>query len=145
MTVCEFMKEKPALSASIFAHSVVIIGILVQTPQGKWLEQSCSEPLKSGDFVWPAAVSLDVQGVQNPFNNDAINFMSKPPDEEIDPKDRGRTWAAAYGRLDEREHLVAAPCGDDGKLCGHGFGPISAPAQLTVVRRIRIFDEPTTK
>jgi hypothetical protein len=145
MTVCEFMKEKTALSASNYANDVVIIGTLVQTPQGSWLQQSCSEPLKSGDFVWPAAVSLEGRLGRRPFDIDAINFVSKPPDEEIDPKDRSRTWAAAQGRLDERENLVAAACGDDGKQCGYGFGPISAPAQLTIFRPIRIFNEPPQK
>ncbi len=150
MTVCEFMREQPALSTRRYDMPVIIIGTLVQTLQGNWLQQSCSEPLKSGDFVWPAAVSLNEVDTKQAIklmlpNDDRLAIVTRPPDEEIDPKDRGRTWAAAYGRLDTRENLVAAPCGDDRKQCGYGFGSISAPAQLTIARPIRIFNEPTTK
>jgi hypothetical protein len=145
MTVCEFMKGKYALSASRYSYSIVIIGTLMQTPQGRWLQQSCNEQLKSGDFTWPTAVSLQADPKGRVWNTDVLNSVSRPPYEEINPRDRGHTWAAAYGRLDDRESLVAAPCGDDGKLCGYGFGPISAPAQLTTYHQIRILGEPTPK
>jgi hypothetical protein len=141
MTVCELMKEKQALSASMYSYSMVIIGTLVQTQQGSWLQQSCSEPLKSRNFIWPAAVALDGKRASDNLNTAEVSLASRPHNEEIDPKDQGRTWAAAYGRLDDREDLVAAPCGDDGKLCGYGFGPISAPAQLMRIGKIRILDE----
>jgi hypothetical protein len=34
-----------------------------------------------------------------------------------------------FGRLQTRERLAAVPCGS-GKLCGYGYGAISAPARL---------------
>jgi len=152
LTVCEFMKEKPALSAAQYLYRVVIIGTLVQTSQGDWLQQSCSESLKSGDFVWPNAVSLYKADTKEAnarlrvedIDSDVLKIVTRPPDEEIDPRDKNRTWAAVFGRLDTRENLVAAPCGNNGKLCGYGFGPIYAPAQLTY-RHIRIFQESTQK
>lgn len=147
MNVCELMKNQPALSASRYSYIVVIIGTLVQTSQGSWLEQSCREPLKSGDFVWPTAVSLNEVDAKQAIrlmlpNDNLLTRITRPRDEEIDPQDRGRSWAAAYGRLDTRESLVSATCGDDGKLCGYGFGPISAPAQLIYKQgQIQVFDQ----
>lgn len=137
------MKERPALSASPYSYVVVIIGTLEQTPTGRWLQQSCSEPVKSGDYIWPNSVSLKEADANLTIKlmipiDDMLTMVNKPPDEEIDPRDRGRIWAAAYGRIDSREDLAVAYCGDEGKLCGYGFGPISAPAELTY-RKIRIF------
>jgi hypothetical protein len=148
MTVCEFIKERPALSANRFPYQVIIMGTLVQTPNGSWLQQTCVDSLKSGNFIWPNAIALKegnndvgkalIQGKSSwrvfPYR------LNKPADKEIDPRDRSERWVAVYGELDTRDSLVAAPCGNEGRLCGYGYGAISAPVQLTYYN-FHFFDE----
>jgi hypothetical protein len=132
LTVCEYLNLRSA--TPIWYPDAIVIGIVVQTPQGSWLRQSCRDSLRSGDYAWPNAIALDaktgpkiIPGRKNWA--DFLPHLTRPSNEELDPRDRDGNWAAFFGRLETRDKLVAAPCGN-GKLCGYGFGAISAPARL---------------
>jgi hypothetical protein len=133
MTVCEYLNLRSATPLS-YGFGVILIGILVETPQGSWLRQSCRDSLRSGDYSWPNAIALEPKpGYQNiPGNLDWANFLphlARPSNEELDPKDREGRWVAFFGPLQTRGKLVAIPCGN-GRQCAYGFGTISAPALL---------------
>lgn len=126
---------------------VLVIGIVKQTAEGSWLQQSCGDSLKSGDFVWPNAISLKEWGPQEKYwsinnskwENDFAKQLARLSNEKLDPRDRNGRWVAVYGVLDSRDQLVATPCGK-GEICGCGYGPLSAPVQLTF-QHIYIFDK----
>jgi hypothetical protein len=108
---------------------------LVETPQGKWLEQSCRDSLYSEDYSWPNAIALKKAARHMnmgsiSWEEDIIPEVIRPNNEELDPRDQGRRWVAVLGnRLQTRPNLTAVPCGN-GKQCAYGYGAISAPALL---------------
>ena len=133
MTVCEYLNLRSKAPLS-YGFGVILIGILVETPQGSWLRQTCRDSLRSGDYPWPNGIALEAKpGYQNiPGNLDWANFLphlARPSNEELDPRDREGRWVAFFGPLRTRDKLVVVPCGN-GKQCGYGFGAISAPALL---------------
>jgi hypothetical protein len=133
LTVCQYLsfRAKEPLS---YPTSVIVIGILVKTPEGSWLRQSCRESLRSGDYIWPNAIALEGETrstrIPGPYGwADYLPHLSQPSDADMEASDRDGKWAAFIGRLETRDKLVAVPCGD-GKVCANGYGPISAPARL---------------
>jgi hypothetical protein len=134
MTVCEYMKLRSIVPLSYDFSGVIIIGMLVETPKGKWLQQSCSESLRSGDYSWPNAIALEEAAEYTnlgyfSWEKDILPKLIRPSDEELDPRDREGHWAAFFGKLQTRNNLVVVPC-DNGKQCAYGYGAISAPALL---------------
>jgi hypothetical protein len=129
MTVCEYLNLR-SVAPLVYPAGVIVIGILVQTPQGSRLQQSCRDSLRSGDYFWPNAIALEGAGSSRLNWADFLPNLTRPSNEELDPRDREGNWAAFVGRLETRDgRLAAAPCGS-GKMCGYGYGAISAPAQL---------------
>jgi hypothetical protein len=133
VTVCQYLNLISATPMS-YGFGAIVIGILVETPQGSYLRQSCGDSLRSRGYSWPNAIALEEKPGDKiiPGNLDWADFLprlSRPSDEELDPRDRGGRWAAFFGSLETRDKLVAVPCGN-GKLCGYGYGAISAPARL---------------
>jgi hypothetical protein len=133
MTVCEYLKIRSVAPLS-YVLGVIVIGILVQTPQGSYLRQSCPESLRSGDYSWPNAIALEEYPGRRSIGGrvdwaDFLPHLSRPSAEELDPRDREGRWAAFLGTLQTRGNLVAIPCGS-GQYCAYGYGAISAPARL---------------
>jgi len=133
MTVCEYLNLRAKAPLS-YGSGAIVIGILVQTPQGSWLRQSCRGSLRSGDYSWPNAIALEEDtsftGTSGGLNwADFLPHLTRPGNEELDPRDRAGNWAAFFGPLRTRDKLVAVPCGN-GEQCAYGFGAISAPAGL---------------
>jgi hypothetical protein len=56
LTVCDYLKMRAAHPLVYVQWGVIIIGNLVQTPTGSWLQQSCGNPVKAGDHSWPDAI-----------------------------------------------------------------------------------------
>jgi hypothetical protein len=135
MTVCEYIKmrlSEPVVYSDVRAY---VIGNLKETPDGSWLHQSCSQSLKSGDFTWPNAIALadeieigDSKLRFSPVVRDNVIRIFNTICKELESKDQTGPCAVVYGKLETRDNLIAKPCGN--KLCGFGFGSISAPAQL---------------
>ena len=129
LTVCELL----SIESFRWIHSVpiVIIGNLVQTPEGSWLEQSCGRLLKSGTHSWPDAIFLNkdsstsnrltfiLEAAGNNLGEDFIQNNSS--DDSI--------LVAVAGRLIVGDNLVYVKCGE-AKTCGFGYGPIAAPIQM---------------
>jgi len=67
LTVCEYLKIRAVQPLTYVQWGVIIIGNLVQTPEGSWLQQSCGNSVKSGNHSWPDAIFLD--NVDNMSNN----------------------------------------------------------------------------
>jgi hypothetical protein len=133
MTVCEYLRMRSVVPLS-YGFGAILIGILVETPQGSYLRQSCHESLRSGDYSWPNAIALEVKPWSKsiPGHLDWADFLPhlrRPSDEELDPGDRNGRWAAFFGPLQTRGNLVSMSCGS-GKRCANGYGAISAPARL---------------
>jgi hypothetical protein len=140
MTVCEFLKVKVALSSVNESFPIVMLGYLRQTEQGEWLEQSCEDSLKTGEFIWPNAINLQRIDDKNSWRldlpaweSDFVNGLTPPKIEERNSANHQGRWVAAYGRLDSRESLAVIPCNSQGKLCGYGFGQVNTPAQLSYI------------
>ena len=138
MTVCEYLNLR-SVAPIWYPEGAVVIGILVVTPQGSYLRQSCRDTLRSGDYSWPNAIALEVDEGSRNFHGRLnwsafLPYLTRPSDKELDPRDREGRWAAFFGRLETTDKLVAVPCGS-GKQCAYGFGAISAPAQLIYSNR----------
>ena len=147
MSVCEYLEFRKKKPLYYKDPGVIVIGILEQTEQGSWLKQKCSNSLKSGDFIWPDAIMLkELEGPRGPFirdfdwHNEYVPQLIRPFFNDMKLPDYSEQWVAVFGSLVTREDLVAAPCGEE-QICGFGYGPISAPAQLNY-RYIHYFDNP---
>jgi len=128
-TVCELLNVESF--RWIHTAPVVIIGNLVQTSAGSWLEQTCGNPLKSGTHSWPDAIFLNKDSsTSNSLTfilEDAGNRFGK---DFIQNNSTGDSVAVAVaGRLIAGDNLVYVKCGEE-KTCGFGYGPISAPVQI---------------
>ena len=131
MTVCEYLKLRSA-TPLVYRYGAIVVGILVQTPQGSWLRQSCRDTLRFGDYSWPNAIALEESKSGSPSGMnwaDYVPHLTRPSNEELDPWDREGNWAAFFGPLETRGNLVAAPSGS-GRLCANGYGAVCAPARL---------------
>ena len=133
LTVCQYLKMRTNYPLA-YVDNVIIIGNLVQTPEGSWLQQSCGNPVKAGAHIWPDAISLnDVnvhkQGVDRYVydlkETDYLhgrNYIQSNSSDDI-------VAVAVIGRLTTSDNLVYVKCGEE-KTCGFGYGPIAAPAQI---------------
>jgi len=139
LTVCEYLKMRADYPIVYpYSNRVIIIGNLVQTPQGNWLQQSCGTPVKSGVHNWPDAIFLgnNVDDMREVIieknNNNALKEADKRFGKDFilsNSNNDNSVAVAVIGRLTTRENLVHVSCGE-GKTCGFGYGPIAAPAQI---------------
>jgi hypothetical protein len=133
LTVCEYLQLRS--HAPYTEERLIILGILVQTPEGNYLRQTCSEHLHSGDFSWPDAIALEpAAGAQQRLVIERLGRLEwsdadRPGNDEMAPSNRQGAWVAFFGNVVTMDDLVTAPCGN-GKVCGYGYGPVSAPAML---------------
>jgi len=140
LTVCECLKVEPLQLLQSLQGGVIIIGTLMQTPEGNWMEQSCGNPVTYGDHNWSDAIFLnkDINRVNvtehkkliDNFDfmlNEAINFAEK---NYIQNNDIDHNIAVAViGQLITSDNLVYVECGEN-DTCGFGYGPIAAPLQM---------------
>ena len=136
-TVCDVLKFKPFH----WLHSVraVIIGNLVQTPEGSWLEGSCGNPIKSGSHTWQDAISVNFNDAELNAHKQHIDVFDSWLNEEGDHfvKDFIKNYGngnngvpvAVVGDLVVPDNLVYTKCGEK-KTCGFGYGPIAAPLRI---------------
>jgi len=129
-TVCELLSVESF--QWIHTSSVIIIGNLVQTPEGSWLEQQCGNTLKSGTYSWPDAIFLK----KNSSDSKRLTFILEDVDKRFGKEfiqnnvnDDSVAVAVAGGRLIFSDDLVQIKCGEE-KTCGFGYGPIAAPMQI---------------
>jgi len=128
-TVCELL----GIESFQWIHGlpVVIIGNLVQTPEGSWLKQSCGNHLQSGAHTWPDAIFLN----KNSSDSKRMTFILEDADKRFGKdftqnNSNGDSVAVAVaGRLVAGDSLVYVKCGEE-KTCGFGYGPIVAPIQI---------------
>lgn len=145
LTVCEYLKIRPdyPLFYSYFQR-VIIIGNLMQSSEGSWLQQSCKNPVKSGAHTWPDTVFLGnkVDSIRETMvesdyttvidsNNNVLKEANKRFGKEFIQNNSNNNYfaVAVIGQLITRDNLVYVKCGDE-KTCGFGYGPIAAPAQI---------------
>jgi hypothetical protein len=86
-----------------YPQGAVVIGILVETPQGSYLRQSCRDTLRSGDHFWPNAIALEAYTGPSYFlagGSSVVPHSARPSNEALDPRDREANWTAFYGRLE---------------------------------------------
>lgn len=151
MNVCEYMKIRSMEPIDYPVRRAWVVGTLVETDQGSWLQQPCADSLKSGDFTWPNAITLveDKRAqerhkiwLETASKVGLSNLIPQIPQNvcEDDLWNEKGPCVAVYGRLETRDNLVATTC-DSGKLCAYGYGPISAPAQL-ILDHIHYPDRP---
>ena len=138
LTVCEALRNLDIYNFKL----VIIVGRRVETDEGTWLDQRCSETLTTEGFTWPNLISVSVGAQTEPppgppkgFEWDKRLLLRKaktvkqttpirrePPYEE--------KLAAVYGRLESPRKLRGVFCGD-GRACGNGLGHLNAaPAEL---------------
>ena len=137
-TVCELLRLE--YIQLLQANEVIIIGNMVQTPEGNWMEQSCGNPVKSGAHIWPDAVFLNDDSSPIYVSNhkkfidyydsklkEAIRLVGKnySPNKDND----NNVTVAVIGHLITSDNLVYVKCGEE-KTCGSGYGPIVAPVQI---------------
>jgi hypothetical protein len=147
MTVCDYLELRNSKPIYYMDPGAIVIGILEQTEQGSWLKQTCNDSLRTGDYIWPNAIMLHELEERGPpyirkdlWDNEYIPQLVNPFFIERELSDSEAQWVAVFGGLKTREVLIAAPC-EVKPLCGFGFGPVSAPAQLNY-RYIYYFDNP---
>ena len=145
LTVCEYLKMRAVQPLAYVQIGVIIIGNMVQTQKGSFLQQSCGNPIKSGTHRWPDAIFMDEmdnmsagspsEGVREANRNRYISFLKAA--ENLRGKDfiknnsNGAGIAVAViGRLITSDNLIYINCGEE-KTCGFGYGSITAPAQIT--------------
>jgi len=145
LTVCEYLKIRSnyPLFYSYFQR-VIIIGNLMQTSRGSWLQQSCENPVKSGAHAWPDTIFLgnkvdnirETMGESDyPIILDSNSNLLKETDKRFgksfiqNNSNSNNVAVAVIGQLTTRDNLVYVNCGE-GKTCGFGHGPIAAPAQI---------------
>jgi len=143
LTVCEYLKMRANYQLMYtFFNRVIIIGNLVQTLDGNWLQQSCGNPVKTGVHSWTDAIFLGdniddiheiMSGIETTINNN--NNVLKEVDKSFGKEfiqnnnNSDSVAVAVIGTLITRDNLVYVKCGEE-KTCGFGYGPIAAPAQI---------------
>ena len=133
LTVCEYLKMRADYPLVYTRWDVIIIGNLIQTSEGSWLQQSCGNTVKSDVHSWPDAIFLGKDSTirqyesifikaENRFWKDLIQKSSS--DDNI--------VVAVMGKLTTSDNLTYVKCGKE-KTCGFGYGPIATPAQIEYV------------
>jgi len=134
LTVCECLEQESLKSLQILT-SAIIIGNLVQTPEGTWLQQSCGNVVKSGDHIWPDAIFLSKYTRSEP--SERTSSFLKEADERFgkmfihNNNSSDSIAVAVYGTFTVGDDLAYVKCGENNeKTCGFGYGPIVAPVQF---------------
>lgn len=135
LTVCETLKHEPKW---IIGLKAIIIGNLIQTPEGNWLTQSCGNPIKSGEHIWPDTIFLNenipTSAIYDKFmegNDSILKEVIELVGKNIiqNNNSENNSVVVAIGTLVTGDNLVYVKCGEE-KTCGSGYGSIAAPAQL---------------
>ena len=129
-TVCEFLRLKPSWRNEMGRG--IIIGNLVQTPEGSWLEQSCGNPIKSGDHSWSDAIFLNFintpplgvvnyKGYIDDHDSRLKEAITRSGKDFIqNNKSGGNVAVAVIGNIVTFDNLLYVKCGE-GKTCGFGY------------------------
>lgn len=131
LQVCEYI-EMRSIQPAIYYQGVIIIGDLVQTARGQWLQQSCGNSLGVAGYTWPNAINMikDSHYNKSKRDNASLDKVAHLFGKQHPQDHRQYERVAVIGNVFTCDALVVAPCGD-GNTCGFGYGPISAPAQIT--------------
>ncbi len=140
VTVCEALRDRILYNGK----SIVVVGRLASTDEGRWLTEDCDHKIVTEGYTWGNANSTthsgpDVRPVDLPqgfkWDESSLKVKLKQGQSTTTLKVRKEyesrdSWAAMFGRFETRAPLQVAR-GADGKLRGYGFGHLnSAPAQL---------------
>jgi hypothetical protein len=129
LNVCDYL-EMRAIQPLVYTNGVILIGDLVKTEYGDWLQQSCDKSIRTAGYIWSNAVSMTMQ----------VNYRKSQRDsailEEVEQyyasnilNEGKHPRVAVLGSLFTSDNLVVTPCNKE-KTCGFGYGPMSAPAQI---------------
>jgi hypothetical protein len=140
LSVCEVLDSRLAYNGKI----VIVVGRVVRTMEGEWLDQECGQKLVIDGFGWPYSISLSYYFGRPPkpppakppgFQWNASPLLEKLKEVQkttkitLYPQLRySEEWAAVFGRLDTLEKF---PPSYPDKKRPYGFGNQGGgPAQL---------------
>jgi hypothetical protein len=138
LNVCDYIKMR-AVQPLVYVQGVVVIGEIIQSDEGSWLHQKCSDNNIIAGYSLPNAI----------FIENSINYKKSMRDENILEQiikyaDKNNAFliangqrAAVLGNLHTMDNIALSACGNGG-VCAFGYGPISAPAKI-IARSMRRF------
>ena len=135
LTVCEVLHDLSQHSGK----SLIAVGKLVATEEGRWLVEDCDEKVITDGYKWPNSISLRYlpPSVSKEFTGDVPLLLTKLRQVQrttrlqvLKESDYSDKWFAVFGHFVTRVPPEVVR-GADGKLHGYGFGHLSSsPAQL---------------
>jgi hypothetical protein len=140
LSVCEVLDNRLAYNGK----TVIVVGRIVRTMEGEWLDQECGQKLVIDGYGWPYSISLSYYFGRPPkpppakptgFQWNSSLILAKLEEVQKTTKlwpnprpERSEEWAAVFGRFDTLEKF---PPSYPDKKRPHGFGNQgSGPSQL---------------
>lgn len=145
LSLCEVLSNRILYNGKM----VEVIGRVVATDEGEWINQECNEHPMTGSIPWRTIIWLSYDATGEPalqgdleINKDVMRGAilhilntAKSADELRD------SWVVVYGRFETYDKLEAVPSKDGKGISYNGFGHLNrAPAQIVYRKKdIRYF------